>query len=69
MGRPRMRLYRAMQSCSVTNMAWPMCSLPVTFGGGLHLARVKRSWAEVGACVLPVGRAGYPVLLQQPWAR
>ena len=22
-------------SCSVTNMAWPMCSRPVTLGGGM----------------------------------
>ena len=26
-----------MMSCSVTNMAWPMWSLPVTFGGGIEM--------------------------------
>lgn len=34
-GRPRMRLKRTMMSCSVTNMACPMCRRPVTFGGGM----------------------------------
>ena len=36
-GLPRMRWNRAMMSCSVANMAWPMCSLPVTFGGGMEM--------------------------------
>lgn len=31
------RAYRVMMSCSVTNIAWPMCSLPVTFGGGMDM--------------------------------
>ena len=33
--RPCMRRKRTMQSCSVANMAWPMCRRPVTFGGGM----------------------------------
>ena len=32
-----MELYLAMISCKVTKRAWPICSLPVTFGGGLHV--------------------------------
>mmetsp|Transcript_8051 Transcript_8051/g.30171 ORF Transcript_8051/g.30171 Transcript_8051/m.30171 type:complete len:227 (+) Transcript_8051:2536-3216(+) len=36
-GRPRMRATRAMTSCRVTNMACPMCSAPVTFGGGIAM--------------------------------
>ena len=24
-------------TCSVANMAWPMCSLPVTLGGGIEM--------------------------------
>ena len=27
----------ARRACSVTNMAWPMCSAPVTFGGGMEM--------------------------------
>ena len=38
-GRPRMRATRAMMSCKVTNMAWPMCSLPVTLGGGIAITK------------------------------
>eukprot|EP00982_Pelagococcus_subviridis_P005107 29475-Pelagococcus_subviridis.AAC.7 len=36
-GRPRIRAFLAMMSCSVTNIAWPMCSAPVTFGGGIAI--------------------------------
>ena len=36
-GRPRMRATRAITSCRVTNMAWPMCSAPVTLGGGMAM--------------------------------
>ena len=47
-GRPRMRWKRAMMSCSVTNMAWPMCRRPVTFGGGMaagkHKAARQQGW-------------------------
>jgi hypothetical protein len=36
-GRPRIRAFLAMMSCSVTNIACPMCSAPVTFGGGIAI--------------------------------
>ena len=36
-GRPRMRATRAITSCRVTNMAWPMCRAPVTLGGGMAM--------------------------------
>ena len=32
---PRMRWYRMRTSCAVTNRAWPVCSEPVTLGGGM----------------------------------
>ena len=54
-GRPRMRWYRAMQSCSVTNMACPMCSLPVTLGGGLRGCTRERLLTSVVAGAQTVG--------------
>ncbi len=35
--RPRMRSNRASTSCSVLLSAWPICSEPVTFGGGITM--------------------------------
>ena len=35
--RPRIRALRVITSCSVTNIACPMCSAPVTFGGGIGI--------------------------------
>jgi hypothetical protein len=32
--RPRIRFVRTRASCIVQLSAWPMCSTPVTFGGG-----------------------------------
>ena len=32
---PRMRLCRMIVSWIVSSRAWPMCSMPVTFGGGM----------------------------------
>ena len=34
-GSPSMRCQRIMMSSTATNRAWPMCSSPVTFGGGM----------------------------------
>ena len=33
--RPRMRMKRTNVSWMVSSIAWPICSLPVTFGGGM----------------------------------
>jgi hypothetical protein len=45
--RPFMRAQRTMTSCSVTNMACPMCSAPVTFGGGMLITNGSPSpWGE-----------------------
>ena len=42
-----MRAQRTMTSCSVTNMACPMCSAPVTFGGGMLITNGSPSpWGE-----------------------
>ena len=38
-GLPDMRAKRVMMSCKVTNMACPMCNLPVTFGGGIAMEK------------------------------
>ena len=35
--RPRIRSKRASTSCSVLLSAWPICSEPVTFGGGITM--------------------------------
>ncbi len=35
--RPRIRSKRMRMSCSVKVSAWPMCRLPVTFGGGIMI--------------------------------
>mmetsp|Transcript_8804 Transcript_8804/g.16290 ORF Transcript_8804/g.16290 Transcript_8804/m.16290 type:complete len:210 (-) Transcript_8804:235-864(-) len=43
-GEPRMRWNRVMISSNATNIAWPMCSLPVTFGGGIEMT--KHCWSE-----------------------
>ena len=34
---PHMRRQRITRSCSVNCSAWPMCSLPVTLGGGMRI--------------------------------
>ena len=36
---PRMRSKRHRMSCSVLFSAWPMCSEPVTFGGGITMVK------------------------------
>ena len=35
--RPRIRLSRASESWIAPFSAWPMCSAPVTFGGGIAI--------------------------------
>ncbi len=40
---PLMRFQRTMTSCSVRVKAWPMCSDPVTFGGGITIAKAGLS--------------------------
>jgi hypothetical protein len=35
--RPRIRQYRTSVSWIVLSSAWPMCRLPVTFGGGMTM--------------------------------
>ena len=47
-GWPRMRWKRAMMSSSATNMAWPMCSLPVTLGGGIEMTKHSLSESSAG---------------------
>ncbi len=37
---PHSRLYRTRISCMVLSMACPMCSLPVTFGGGITIEKL-----------------------------
>jgi hypothetical protein len=34
-----MRRQRIRMSCSVLSSAWPMCRLPVTFGGGIMMVK------------------------------
>jgi len=36
--KPLMRFQRTITSCSVRVKAWPMCSEPVTLGGGMTMA-------------------------------
>src|SRR3546814_1859747 len=56
---PRRRSERTSTSCNVLSSAWPMCSAPVTFGGGLTIVngvasgragrnspRLSHSWAH-----------------------
>ena len=40
---PRMRSKRHRMSCSVLFSAWPMCSEPVTFGGGMTMVNGSAS--------------------------
>ncbi len=55
---PRIRSNRHRMSCSVLLSAWPMCSEPVTFGGGMTMAigrrrpRALRPPGAERACVL-----------------
>jgi hypothetical protein len=53
--RPCMRWKRTMQSCSVANMAWPMCSRPVTFGGGMAAHGARRQQRAAQGARLLVG--------------
>ena len=46
--RPRIRFIRTSASCIAPFSAWPMCSAPVTFGGGI--ATEKFSAGEPSAC-------------------
>ena len=39
--KPRIRCQRTRMSCSVLLKAWPMCSEPVTFGGGIMMQKVS----------------------------
>jgi len=43
-----MRLKRVIMSCSVTNIEWPMCSAPVTFGGGIEITNGSASESSFG---------------------
>ena len=38
---PRMRSKRTRMSCSVLLSAWPICSEPVTFGGGMTMVKAS----------------------------
>ena len=38
---PRIRWKRVSTSCRVLFSAWPMCSDPVTFGGGMTMLKVS----------------------------
>jgi hypothetical protein len=49
--KPSIRFMRIMTSCSVLLSAWPMCSEPVTFGGGITMqygvpGRVASVWKK-----------------------
>ena len=46
---PRMRSKRISMSCSVLFSAWPMCSEPVTFGGGMTIENGSAAGSSVGA--------------------
>ncbi len=43
--KPRIRCQRTRMSCSVLLRAWPMCSEPVTLGGGIMMQKVSSRFA------------------------
>ena len=45
---PRIRWKRISTSCRVLFSAWPMCSEPVTFGGGMTMANGSASGSSLG---------------------
>ena len=47
--KPLMRFQRTITSCSVCVNAWPMCSEPVTLGGGMHDRERRLAGSRVGA--------------------
>ena len=49
MSKPLIRFQRTITSWSVRVKAWPMCSEPVTFGGGMTIA--KRGFFDCGSAV------------------
>ena len=46
---PRIRSKRVSTSCRVLFSAWPMCSEPVTFGGGMTIETARRAGSSLGA--------------------
>jgi hypothetical protein len=44
-----MRWKRISTSCSVLFSAWPMCSEPVTFGGGMTIEKGSAAGSDDGA--------------------
>ena len=46
---PRIRSNRISTSCSVLFSAWPMCSEPVTFGGGMTIENGSAAGSALGA--------------------
>ena len=48
---PRMRRQRMMMSISVWLSMWPMCSRPVTLGGGSNSAKARAASGEPGGGV------------------
>ncbi len=79
--KPRIRCQRARMSISVWLKAWPMCRLPVTFGGGSRMreglgARAvalaparKASAASQAALIAGSAVAGVEGLFHRHWAR
>src|SRR5699024_799702 len=51
-----MRFMRVIISCSVVSQAWPRCSFPVTFGGGMTM--------ENGSLLLVTSDLNKPALTQ-----
>src|SRR5438045_6961265 len=56
---PLMRFQRTMMSCSVMTSAWPMCSRPVTFGGGMTIENFGLSRSRSGVKYSPSSQKRY----------
>src|SRR5947208_7784398 len=54
-----MRFQRTMMSCSVLTRACPMCSRPVTFGGGMTMENFGRSRSRSGVKNSPFSQNWY----------
>ena len=50
---PCIRAWRVRTSCSVLSSAWPMCSEPVTLGGGMTIVNGSASAARGGTAPRP----------------
>ncbi|MDT4861616.1 hypothetical protein FQZ97_962280 [compost metagenome] len=55
---PSMRAWRASPSMMVWLKAWPMCSVPVTFGGGSWIAKSGRAGSKVGLAMPRLSHSG-----------